>query len=355
MFKIFDGRDHFYQWDLDRQIEVEDATITEVHFCNRTDECSLVVDVEELTIFADGKEFTRRVANVPNIILQKSFDVRVFGYDGKATRYDKVFNVKPRTRPADYVYTETEIRDFDTLSEELNEEIDERIKAVEEGLITDGFVTKEYVDEAIDGVEVKVKNLDDTTQQRLAEIETAIPSLEGYATEKYVDNAIAAIDIPESDNCNAYVLKNPGYNVKVTDEKTIEFLDLCWAGELRPATMNGRAIGYFRKEPLQQNTLVVYYLEIKNYRYLYEYSTTFSKSTYDGSWRGGYTAEYGRHLFVTETSQLTNDSDFTTKAYVDEAVKNIEVDLTGYATEEYVSTAITNALSGIAQAEGGAY
>ena len=50
---------------------------------------------------------------------------------------------------------------------------------------------------------------------------------------------------------------------------------------------------------------------------------------------------------------------FATKEYVDQAVANSggggNVDLTGYATEAYVGTAITNALSGIKMAEEGAY
>jgi len=49
-----------------------------------------------------------------------------------------------------------------------------------------------------------IKNLSDTTKQSLAEIEVAIPSLEGYATEQYVDNAVANIDIPEVNLSNYY-------------------------------------------------------------------------------------------------------------------------------------------------------
>lgn len=109
MFKIADGREHFYQWDLDRQVIVDDPSIVEVHFCNRTDECSLVVNV------VDG------LANVPNLVLQKSFDVRVFGYDGKATRHDKVFKVKARTKPSDYAYVETEIKSYEYLENKINE------------------------------------------------------------------------------------------------------------------------------------------------------------------------------------------------------------------------------------------
>lgn len=113
MFTIRDGRECFYAWDLDRQIVVEDPSIVEVHFCNRTDECSLVVEVRD----EDGI----RVANVPNILLQNSFDIRVFGYDGKATLHDKKFKVNARTKPADYTYKETEIKSYEYLENKIRE------------------------------------------------------------------------------------------------------------------------------------------------------------------------------------------------------------------------------------------
>ena len=37
MFKILDGREYFYQWDLNQKLIVEDDSINEVHFSNRTD------------------------------------------------------------------------------------------------------------------------------------------------------------------------------------------------------------------------------------------------------------------------------------------------------------------------------
>ena len=113
MFRIADGREHFYAWDLDRQIIVDDPSIAEVHFCNRTEDVSLVVEVKE--------ENGIRVANVPNILLQSSFDMRVFAYDGKATRYDAVFKVKAKTKPSDYVYTETEIKSYEYLENKIRE------------------------------------------------------------------------------------------------------------------------------------------------------------------------------------------------------------------------------------------
>ena len=104
MFRIADGREHFYQWDLNRQIAVEDTAIKELHFCNRTDDCSLVVEVK------DG------VANVPNILLQNDWDVRVYGYTDEYTKIEKRFKVVTRSKPSDYVYTETELKNYDDLA-----------------------------------------------------------------------------------------------------------------------------------------------------------------------------------------------------------------------------------------------
>lgn len=104
MFKILDGRAEFYQWDIDRKLVVEDASITEVHFCNRTDNCSLVCEVYE----EDGL----RVVNVPNILLQTDWRINVYGYDVNYTKHSACFSVVARTQPADYIYKETEVMSF---------------------------------------------------------------------------------------------------------------------------------------------------------------------------------------------------------------------------------------------------
>lgn len=116
MFKIADGRECLYQWDLDRRVIVDDPSITEVHFCNRTDDCSLVVR----TYLAD-----KLYADIPNVLLQSNFDIRVFGYDGKATLHEKTFKVKARTKPSDYTYVETEIKSYEYLENKIRE-IEER-------------------------------------------------------------------------------------------------------------------------------------------------------------------------------------------------------------------------------------
>lgn len=116
MFKTLDGREHFYQWDSNIKLIVEDAAITEVHFCNRTDECSLICETY--------KENGLTLVNVPNILLQSDWKIHCYAFGDDKTKYEKCFEVKARTKPADYVYTETEIKRYEDLEERI-EELDE--------------------------------------------------------------------------------------------------------------------------------------------------------------------------------------------------------------------------------------
>lgn len=159
MFKIYDGRESFYQWDLDQQLVVADSTIPEVHFCNRTDENSLVCE----TYVVDGLT----LVNVPNILLQEDWDINVYAYDGKATKHSSRFEVKRKTKPSDYVYTETEIKNYD--------ELEERVSQIEENGISDAAVEK-AVEEYLEEHDIKI-------------------DLTGYATEEYVNAAVNEIEL----------------------------------------------------------------------------------------------------------------------------------------------------------------
>ena len=121
MFKIYDGREHFYQWDLDRKLIVEDPEVTEVHFTNRATNDAYVCE----TYVEDGKT----LVNVPNILLQTNWRIQVYAYDGACTKHDKCYEVIGRSKPVDYVYTETEVKTWESL--------DARIKALEEGGVID--------------------------------------------------------------------------------------------------------------------------------------------------------------------------------------------------------------------------
>lgn len=129
MFKILDGRTHFYQWDLDRKLVVDDRSVKQVHFCNKTDDCSLVCEAYE--------DAGLWVVDVPNILLQDFWRINVYAYDGNYTKHSASFNVKQRSKPADYIYTETEVKRY--------EDFEERLEALENG----DYATKEFVNTSI--------------------------------------------------------------------------------------------------------------------------------------------------------------------------------------------------------------
>ena len=204
MFKIYDGRKSFYQWDVDRKLIVEDASINQVHFCNRTDDCSLVCEVYN--------EGSLRVVNVPNILLQDNWRINVFGYDSNYTKFSERFEVIARSRPGDYVYTETETIKYSSLLERIElveqdianvtsaEEIyvgsdvptDENIKVWVDPSEQLEFATKEYVDDAIKNVDVdlseyaKKSDIPDVSNFVVMSDITAL----GYQTAEQVTAAI---------------------------------------------------------------------------------------------------------------------------------------------------------------------
>lgn len=192
MFKILDGRDEFYQWDLERKLIVEDSTIKQVHFCNRFGNCSLIratYEVEGIT-----------VVNVPNIILQESFNLHVYGYDVNYTKFESVFNIVPRTKPENYVNTEEELKVWDELEKKLidleNKVDGDGIQAAVKQYLQDNPPQAGATTEEAAQIE---QNKADIAQLRQEFDNLEIPEvdLEGYATEKYVDDAIANIEHPE--------------------------------------------------------------------------------------------------------------------------------------------------------------
>lgn len=119
MFKILNGREHFFQWDTNQKLIVEDDSILELHFYNGTGRCSLVCRVYD--------ENGLRIADVPNSILQDNMRVKVYGYTDTYTKIEKCFEVCKRSKPDDYVYTETELKRYEALEdrvEALENEID---------------------------------------------------------------------------------------------------------------------------------------------------------------------------------------------------------------------------------------
>lgn len=155
MFHIYDGRTEFYQWDVDRQLVVEDSSITQVHFCNKTDDCSLVVEVYE----QDGVY----LANVPNILLQTDWNIRVYGYDRKYTKHSAIFKVNARTKPNDYAYTETEILNWTKVNERVDEVEDVAYDALIEAENVANFTLSLHKN--VDNISSQVMRLDYDMQE----------------------------------------------------------------------------------------------------------------------------------------------------------------------------------------------
>ena len=127
-------QNELWQWDTGRQIIIkpeENTIVDEVHFANTYSKDALVVKPQVNT---QGNI----VADIPNILLCQVFPINVYvvmGFpNGKGTIYEEQLKIKPRLKPDDYVYTETEILNY--------LDLEKRIKALEENG-TGGGIAKE--------------------------------------------------------------------------------------------------------------------------------------------------------------------------------------------------------------------
>lgn len=114
--RIFDGRNSFYQWDINQTITSSElAEGDEVHFYNMTLKRALVV-----------KAYAKNgviVADVPNILLQEALAIKAYRYvtigDSRHTLEEYSFPVVARAIPDDYIYTETEILSYEALDKRI--------------------------------------------------------------------------------------------------------------------------------------------------------------------------------------------------------------------------------------------
>lgn len=106
-------QDKIYQWSVDVPVYVDsDET---VQFAQVGAEETLIVEPQ-----AYGEIF---VCTIPNVLLQEARDIFIYCED-ECERVSVIY----RAKPDDYVYTETEIKDYDTLAaqlEELQEQVDD--------------------------------------------------------------------------------------------------------------------------------------------------------------------------------------------------------------------------------------
>ena len=194
MFKIYDGRETFYQWDINQKLIVADDSITEVHFSNRTDNLSLVRD-----IYNEGD---LRVVFVPNVLLQTNWPIKVYAYRKDHTEVSQTFRVIEKAKPQDYVYTPDEVKTW--------EELNDRVTALEKSGVSPEVIAKaieDYLAEhPITSNIVSVNGQTGEVVLTASDVgalpaNTEIPSIAGLASTEYVDNAIANIPAPDLSKC----------------------------------------------------------------------------------------------------------------------------------------------------------
>lgn len=110
MFAIANDRKSLWQWDLNQQLTVA-GDCTEVHYLDRGAPSTLTVAVK------DGK------ADIPNILLQKAGRLVVYAYIIDAqdhhTKVCETFGIASRPKPAEYVYTKTEVKTWSGLQSQI--------------------------------------------------------------------------------------------------------------------------------------------------------------------------------------------------------------------------------------------
>ena len=184
MFQIENGREHFFQWDANQRLIISDASISEVHFYNGTEDSALVCEVYE--------EDNRRVVNVPNILLIDSWVIHACAYLNDYTKVEERFKVFARAKPADYVYTETEVLNYNTLADRIDN-VNNNIGASVEDYLTKNPVEVDLSNYALKSeIPTLPTNVSAFTNDAGYALKTEIPDVSSYQTAEQVNALIDA-------------------------------------------------------------------------------------------------------------------------------------------------------------------
>jgi hypothetical protein len=304
VFEILGGRKSFFQWDLNQKLIVFDDSITEVHFCNKSDDCALVCEVVNY-------ENDLSVVAVPNILLQACRDIRVYGVAEDHTEHYARFEVISRSKPADYVYTETECKTFDLLEQRMQE-------------LEDSFTTEGIAEAVAEYLEVNPVEAGATAEEK-AQIE---------------QNAADIKELQESgkENCKVYITK-----VTINNDA-----DLTWSfadtfEELQERLLNGEtiiaccaSIFYSNLVMFEKDSVITFETMLDNTAFtlslMADNTTQFNEDQFVNS-------NFVLDSMPTRVSQLANDANYTTEAKVnsiiEEAISGIEIPEGGGSSSEW--------------------
>lgn len=123
MILLGNGKSSWYQWDTNQTIIITDISIDQIE----SQEVHFSSDVDADTTALVTKPYVENgivYAPVPNILLTTSGTVHIYVYvsDGieAHTEVHKAVKVVFREKPSDYVYTETEVKNYETLVERIS-------------------------------------------------------------------------------------------------------------------------------------------------------------------------------------------------------------------------------------------
>lgn len=382
MLEILNGREHFYQWDANQKLVIDDDVVKEVHYDNGTGD-ALVCGVYDL----DGV----RVADVPNILLQTYWDIKVYAACEDCVRYARTIKVEKRNRPDDYVYTETNIKRYEDLEKRIEKletyggnnggvlSINGKMGVVELTANDVGALPNTTVIPVIpsnvsafnnDAGYLKQSSL--TGYYTKAETEAAInsvkPDLTPYAkkteiadmaTKTYVNNAISAIPKTNLDNYYTKGETNTAINnalmpyAKKADLPSIdglaseEYVDNAVSSltnidlsnyytktetediveQQAAAALEDIESNYYNKQQIDENTV--------------EALKPYAKKTEIPSINGLATETYVNNAVAAIPK--TDLSNYYTKSETNTAINNAKPDLSNYYTKTETNTAISNA------------
>lgn len=118
MFQLY-GKEKLYQWDLNQKLIVN-CSCMEIHFSNLLSKEALIVE--------PYKEDGLTLVNIPNILLTEAYEIKAYVVENDCCNGCASFDVIKREKPADYIYTETEVKRY--------EDLEARISALEGAGIT---------------------------------------------------------------------------------------------------------------------------------------------------------------------------------------------------------------------------
>ena len=142
-YTLSNSKNHVYQWDQHIVLTItEPEDVPEVHFRWGGKAVPLAVTNQQVAI--------------PPELMQLPYDIVLWAYTPEHTMDMATVKLQQRTKPADYVYTPTEIKTW--------EELDERIEALEKG---GGVAGVSSVNGQTGAVEITAKGLGALTEDDL--------------------------------------------------------------------------------------------------------------------------------------------------------------------------------------------